>query len=131
MNTRTRKKIVLVADDHKRTADTLVLILNQNGWDATAAYSGDEAVRVAAALNPDVLISDVVMKPMNGIEAAILIGLAHPDCEIVLVSGEHETTELVENARRGGHAFQVLTKPVHPETFLAFLRGEATHRELA
>jgi CheY-like chemotaxis protein len=117
------KRKVLIADDHALTADTLALILNQNGCEAVAVYSGEEAVRLSAKLQPDVLISDVIMKKMNGIEAALLIGRSSPACEIILVSGEPETVALVETARREGHCIEVLPKPVHPTHLLARLHG--------
>jgi CheY-like chemotaxis protein len=113
-----RKTKVLVVDDHRSFADSLALILNQDGCQATTAYSGEEAVEVAAHLHPDVLISDVVMGGMTGIEAAVLIGTMIPGCDILLVSGQLQTADLLERARVAGHQFEVLAKPVHPETIL-------------
>ena len=122
MTTPHRKLKILVADDHKITADTLALILIQNGCEAVAVYCGEDAVKLSAELNPDVLISDVVMPGMNGIEAAILIGTALPRCEIVLVSGQHETEDLLHDAGLRGYVFEVLPKPVHPDAMLARLQ---------
>ncbi|KAA6459057.1 response regulator [Acidobacteria bacterium AB60] len=109
---------VLVVDNERLIADSLVLILKQNGCDATAAYSGEESVRLAAALAPDVLISDVIMGAMNGIAAALTIRAAHPACDILLVSGNHSTGALLEQARAAGHHFEALAKPVHPRWLL-------------
>ena len=118
------KTKVLVVDDHATFADSLVLILNQDGCEATAVYSGEAAVEAATDFRPDVLISDVIMDGMTGIDTAILIGRAFPDCEIVLVSGQLDTADLLERARRQGHLFEILAKPVHPETIL----GRLNHR---
>jgi CheY-like chemotaxis protein len=63
----------LVADDERIIADTLVLILNQSGYRAIVVYSGEQALQAAAESPPHVLISDVVMGGMNGIEAALAI----------------------------------------------------------
>lgn len=121
-----RKAKVLVVDDHRNFADSLALILNQDGCEASTAYGGEQAVEMAARLCPDVLISDVVMDGMNGIEAAILIRLMFPACEILLLSGQLHTVDLLERARQQGHEFEVLAKPVHPETILERLnRGAA------
>ncbi len=65
------KPRVLVADDERVIADTLALILNKSGFEATAVYSGEEAIETAKTLQPDVLISDVIMFGLNGIDAAI------------------------------------------------------------
>jgi CheY-like chemotaxis protein len=67
------KPKVLVADDERVIANTLNIILNQSGFEATAVYSGEEAVQTAKTLQPDVLISDVVMPGGHGIYAAIEI----------------------------------------------------------
>jgi len=64
---------VLVADDERVIANTLAHILNVSGFEAKAVYSGEMALEVAGELKPDVLISDVIMTGMTGIEAAIHI----------------------------------------------------------
>ena len=63
-------------------ADTLSIILNQAGFEATAVYSGEKAVETAKTLKPDMLISDVIMTDMNGIDAAIKIRGMLPSCKI-------------------------------------------------
>jgi CheY-like chemotaxis protein len=68
-----KPKVVLVVDDECVIADTLAIILNQHGFEASAAYNGIEAVEQAHRLRPDVIICDVIMPNMNGIEAAILV----------------------------------------------------------
>ena len=72
------KPRVLVVDDEHVIADTLAIILNQAGFDASAVYTGSEAVDVARTAKPDLIITDVILAPsdptgMNGIEAAIHI----------------------------------------------------------
>ena len=115
------KTRVLVVDDHVIFADSLATILNQDGWLAAAVYSGEQAIQAATDFHPDVLISDVIMDGLNGIDTAISIGRAFPDCEIVLVSGQLDTADLLERARRQGHHFEVLAKPVHPDAILSRL----------
>ena len=68
-----KKPRVLVVDDEQVIADTLAKILDLNGYDASAVYTGTAAVESARALQPDLVISDVIMPDMNGIEAAISI----------------------------------------------------------
>jgi CheY-like chemotaxis protein len=114
---------VLVADDERVIADTLVIILNQAGFAATAAYSGLKAVELAESLKPDMLISDVIMPDLSGIEAAILIRKILPSCKILLFSGQAATADLLDKARSQGHEFEILAKPVHPQDLLAKLRG--------
>ncbi len=117
------KPRILVVDDERRIADTLVIILNQNGFDASAVYTGTEAVDRARSSRPDLVISDVIMPDMNGIEAAIQIRNILPACKILLFSGQAATADLLEKARAEGHEFDILAKPVHPQDLLAKLRS--------
>jgi CheY-like chemotaxis protein len=117
------KPKVLVADDEKVIADTLAIILNQNGYDATAVYTGTEAVERARSSRPDLIISDVIMPDMNGIDAAIKIRAFLPGCKILLFSGQAATADLLEDARKRGHEFEILAKPVHPQDLLQKLRS--------
>ena len=118
-----RKPRVLVVDDEHIIADTLAKILDLNGYEATAAYTGTEAVDSARALQPDLVISDVIMPDMNGIEAAIQIRQFLPGCKILLFSGQAATAGLLESARAQGHEFEILAKPIHPADLLAKLKG--------
>ena len=118
-----KKPKVLVVDDERVIADTLAIILNQHGYDATAVYTGTGAVELARSGHPDLIISDVIMPDMNGIEAAIQIRKFLPGCKILLFSGQAATADLLENARTEGHEFEILAKPVHPQDLLAKLRG--------
>jgi CheY-like chemotaxis protein len=119
--TETRKMKILVADDERIIADTLVIILNQAGFDARAVYSGESAVELAQSFQPDMLISDVVMQGITGIEAAIQVRSKLPLCKILLFSGQAATTDLLEEARRRNYEFEILSKPVHPADLLAKL----------
>jgi CheY-like chemotaxis protein len=117
------KPRVLVADDEQVIANTLAIILNQSGFEARAVYSGESAVELLDSFKPDMLISDVIMTGMTGIEAAILTRSRLPKCKILLFSGQAATADLLEKAREQGHEFEILAKPVHPTDLLAKLRG--------
>jgi CheY-like chemotaxis protein len=117
------KSRVLVADDEQVIANTLAIILNQAGFEARAVYSGEKAVESLDSFQPDMLISDVIMTGMTGIEAAIATRRKMPNCKILLFSGQAATADLLEKARAEGHEFEILAKPVHPTDLLAKLRG--------
>lgn len=122
MNGRPAKPRVLVVDDERVIADTLSIILNKNGFEASAVYSGSAAVARAQEIKPELVISDVIMDDMNGIEAAIRIRELLPRCKILLFSGQAATADLLEKARNEGHEFEILAKPVHPQDLLAKLK---------
>jgi DNA-binding response OmpR family regulator len=113
---------VIVADDERVIADTLAMILNQSGFDARAVYSGEMALELASTFQPDMLISDVIMAKLNGIEAAIRIRAMLPSISILLFSGQAATADLLEKARSEGYDFDILAKPVHPKDLLAKIR---------
>ena len=117
------KPRVLVADDEQVIANTLAIILNQAGFEARAVYSGEKAVAALEEFQPNMLISDVIMTGMTGIEAAIETRNRLPKCKILLFSGQAATADLLEKARSQGHEFEILAKPVHPTDLLAKLRS--------
>jgi CheY-like chemotaxis protein len=116
------KPRVLVADDEPVIADTLAMILNQSGFETRAVYSGEKALEMASSFRPEMIISDVIMGDLNGIDAAIRIRELLPGIKILLFSGQAATANLLENARARGYEFEILTKPVHPQDLLARLR---------
>jgi len=114
---------VLVVDDERVIADTLAMILNQSGFEARAVYSGERAVELAGTFAPDMLITDVIMADLNGIDAAIMIRSLLPKIKILLFSGQAATADLLENARSQGYEFEILAKPVHPQDLMNRLKG--------
>jgi len=116
------KPKVLVADDERVIADSLAMILNQSGFEARAVYSGEKVLELVSSFAPDMLISDVIMAGLNGIDAAIRVREMLPRIKILLFSGQAATANLLENARSNGYEFEILTKPVHPQDLLARLR---------
>jgi CheY-like chemotaxis protein len=118
------KSKIIVADDEHVIADTLAKIFSQSGFEATAAYSGEEVAEVANTFQPDILVTDVVMGTMNGIEAAKLVRQMLPSCRIVLLSGHPSAAELLDGAREQGYEFEILAKPLPPNQLIAHLRGE-------
>ena len=118
------KPKILVADDERVIADTLAMILNQSGFEARAVHSGEKALEMAPIFAPDMLISDVIMEDLNGIDAAIRIRALLPNIKILLFSGQAATADLLEKARADGDEFEILAKPIHPQDLLNRLRRE-------
>ena len=116
------KRRVIVVDDEQVIANSLTIILNQADIEASAVFSGEQAIELLESFQPEMLIADVVMPGMTGIEAAIAVRNKLPKCNILLFSGQAATTELLERARTQGHEFEILAKPVHPSDLLAKLR---------
>ena len=68
---------------------------------------------------PEMLITDVVLPGMSGIDLAITVKRIFPDCKIILFSGQASTADLLAAAGREGHQFVLLSKPLHPTDLLA------------
>jgi DNA-binding NarL/FixJ family response regulator len=69
------------------------------------------------------LIADVVMPHMTGIELAIQVKSKYPKCKVLLLSGRTISADLLEEANKAGHHFALLAKPVHATELLATLKG--------
>ena len=116
------KSKVLIADDERVIADTLVAILNHGGFEACAAYSSSRPWRWPPCSGRIFSFSDVIMDEMNGIEAAVRIKAMLPEIRVFLLSGQTTTPELLEKENADGYGFEVLMKPVHPRDLINRLR---------
>jgi DNA-binding NtrC family response regulator len=112
---------IIVVDDEPIIADTLVDILNGEGYEAVAVSDGASAIKWAHMIEPDVVISDVIMPNINGIDTAKEILKIRPQCRIILFSGQAASMELLEEANRAGFQFEVLPKPINPDRLLLIL----------
>ena len=118
MPERTGGKRILIVEDEKVVADTLGQILSANGYGIRIAYSAEDAIQTLSDWSPDLAILDVMLPKMNGIEFALVLTKNYPRCHVILFSGQPSVETLVENARREGHQFDILAKPVHPSVML-------------
>ena len=118
-----RKTRIIVIDDEPLIAETVVEILKEEGFDAIAASNGLSAVELAKTWVPDLVLSDVIMPGLNGIETGIKIREIAPVCKIILFSGQAATVDLLEEARQRGHRFEILAKPIKPEQLISVIRS--------
>jgi CheY-like chemotaxis protein len=112
-----RNILVLVVDDERVIADTLVAILKAKGFSAFAAYSGVQGLEAARVLRPNVIISDILMPGMNGLEMTKAVREFLPATKIFLISGQASVLSLVDFGPTPKD-FVLLPKPVHPDYLL-------------
>jgi DNA-binding NtrC family response regulator len=113
---------VLVVDDEFIIASTWAQILRMSGFETDLATSGEAAIRNARQRRPDVLLSDVLMPGISGIETATEILKFHPDCRVILISGHAETARSLAQDYPGKPDFEILRKPIHPLVVLERIR---------
>ena len=112
---------VLIVDDEEIIADSLAHILTDKGFAATAVYNGERALEMATTVEPDVVLSDVVMPGISGVDLALrLIGL-FPSCRVVLYSSIAVVTNLLKAPGASNYPFTLLAKPIHPDDLIAHL----------
>jgi DNA-binding NtrC family response regulator len=114
---------IFVVDDEPIIASTVATILTLHGLSATPFTDPLQALKAARIEIPDLLISDVVMFTMSGVDLAIQIREEHPSCKVLLFSGQATTADLLWSAQARGHEFEVLLKPVHPTDLLARVKN--------
>lgn len=113
------RPVVLVVDDETVIADSLSDILTRSGYAAIPAYDGEGALEAALLTPPEMLISDVVLPGMTGIELATIVQRMFPDCKVILSSGQSSAARLMDSADCARNQFIFLNKPVHPRDLLA------------
>jgi CheY-like chemotaxis protein len=109
---------VFVVDDEHVIAETLATILKQRGYAASSFTNPLDALYAAQTDAPDLLISDVMMPQLSGVDLAIRVKASVPTCNVLLFSGQAQTADLLESPRQQGHDFKLLTKPIHPSDLL-------------
>ncbi|MDI3339590.1 MAG: response regulator transcription factor [Sphaerobacter sp.] len=113
---------VVIADDHALFRDGLRSLLEARGVEVVAeARNGREAVEQARALRPDVVLMDLTMPEMGGLEATRLISAELPEVSVVVLTASEEDADLFEAIKSGADGF--LPKDLEAETFFALLEG--------
>lgn len=116
--TEARRSVVFVVDDESVVASTLEIILLSHGYDTRSFFDPLDALKAARSVAPTILLADVMMPSMNGLDLAKEMRKLYPECKVLLFSGHTGTARLFANARADGCDFELLTKPVHPTVLM-------------
>ncbi len=112
---------MLLVDDEKEFVSTLAERLRLRGIQADETGSGEEALRLIANDAPQVVVLDVMMPGMGGLEVLHRVKSAYPEIEVILLTGIGSTKEGVEGMRLG--AFDFLMKPLQIEELIEKIRA--------
>jgi len=110
-----------VVDDEPVIANTVAIILQQSGFSATPFTNPLDALERACQEAPDLLLSDVAMPHLSGIDLALEIKAKIPECGVLLFSGQSSDVDLLRKAWEQGHDFPLLEKPIHPTDLWAHI----------
>ncbi len=115
---------VLIVDDHPLTRDALAGLLSQHGFDVVGrAGSGQEAIELAGELQPDLVLLDLSMPEMSGLEALPRVRAAAAEAEVVVLTASEDEDSLLGAVRGGAAGYLLKSEP--PERIVSFLRGVA------
>jgi|CXWL01.1.fsa_nt_gi diguanylate cyclase (GGDEF)-like protein len=116
---------ILVVDDDPDCRKLCKLHLSRAGHEVTEAESGEAALGAVQQVNPDVIVIDVMMPGMNGIECTrqLKSNRSTADIPVLISSGRTDASDIVEGFSAG--ADEYVTKPVHPREFVARVEGLA------
>ena len=103
--------VILVVDDERGIADTAAMVLESQGYCALALYNAADAIAMLCKTEIALILSDVNMPEVDGIDLALKAQQLCPQTRILLMSG-YETSETI-GQRKGceGCVFQIMAKP--------------------
>jgi DNA-binding NarL/FixJ family response regulator len=115
---------ILIVDDHPLTRDALAALLEQGGFEiAGRAADAESAIERAAELRPDLVLLDLSLPGMSGVEALPLLREAAPDAEVVVLTASGTEENLLGAIRAGAAGYLLKSEP--PERIVEFLHGVA------
>jgi DNA-binding NtrC family response regulator len=112
MVSRRPRQLAFIVDEEHILASTLAQLLRREGLDARSFAGPMDALVAAAASPPDLLISDVALKPLSGIELARAVREMCPACKALLFSSHADANSLLEDSFAAGEDFSLLPGPV-------------------
>ncbi|MCX6143878.1 MAG: sigma-54 dependent transcriptional regulator [Ignavibacteriales bacterium] len=122
-------KTILVVDDEKSVRDSLKMVLEFESYDVQFAENGQEALRQLVAAPPDLVLLDVKMAGMDGLEVLQRLREKRMDLPVIMISG-HGTIETAVEATKLG-AFDFLPKPLDRDKLLVTVRNALQVAKLA
>jgi len=116
-----QKLRVLLVDDEEEFVETLADRLKMRDFEASTAHNGQEALQVVKNEEPDVIVLDLKMPGMDGIEVLKRVRKAYPNVEVIILTGHG--SEKDEEAARNLGAFDYMKKPVDLDTLVPRIRN--------
>ena len=119
---------ILVVDDERGMRDTRSQLLEKEGHEVRSAEDARSAVRILHEGNYDVVICDIILPKVSGVDLLQEIRSAFPDIQVIMITGEPKIDTATEAVRAG--AFDYLVKPVTRETLCNVVNSAARLKKL-
>ncbi len=104
------KETILLVDDEEGIRKVLGISLEDSGYNVLTAENGEEALRIFRAENPEIVLTDIKMPGMDGIEVLRKIKLENPDTEVIVITGHGDMYLAIKSLKY--EATDFITKPV-------------------
>ncbi len=128
MTDRTTAPTVLIVDDETGILQTLEILLRAEGFIPHVAQGGKAALERIPALSPDIVLSDVRMPQVTGVEVLAAAKAHDPEVPVILMTAQATLQTAMQAVNEG--AFYYIQKPFRNDEMLAILRRAAEHRQL-
>ena len=122
------KPSVLIIDDESGILDSLRILLKNEGFTAHVALGGKQGLEQISALSPDIVLSDVRMPLVGGLDVLTAARKHDPDLPVILMTAQATLQSAMQAVNDG--AFYYLQKPFRNDDLVAILRRAAEHRNL-
>ncbi len=122
------KPSVLIIDDESGILDSLRILLKNEGFTAHVALGGKQGLEQISALSPDIVLSDVRMPLVGGLDVLTAARKHDPDLPVILMTAQATLQSAMQAVNEG--AFYYLQKPFRNDDLVAILRRAAEHRNL-
>ena len=115
------KERILIVDDEKEIRDLIDIYLKGEGYDTIKAENGEEALNILSSNDVDLIILDIMMPKVNGIEACLKIR-EEREMPIIMLSAKSEDMDKILGLNTGADDY--LTKPFNPLELVARVRSQ-------
>jgi len=114
---------ILVIDDDDQVRDVIRMILEKEGYTVDDACDGNEGVRVFRETGPDLVITDILMPGMGGVQTIMELRVIRPDVKVIAISGgDHIAPEYYLKVIRNFDTLHELKKPIMRDELLQAVR---------
>jgi two-component system response regulator HydG len=124
----TARPRILVVDDETGILDTLRILLRNEGFEPHTAHGGKQGLEMLGELAPDVVLTDIRMPNVTGVELLSAARAGFPDTPVILMTAQATLQSAIQAVKEG--AYDYIQKPFRNDELVASLRRAAEHRTL-